>query len=92
MGENQQSVSHLSIFGSAAPLRIKLSVFKLDGVNKNPRKISTIRRVYVLYSYIIVAPQKANINVFVPNLNSHINIRQDIPRAPGNTIQAQLDC
>ena len=36
--ENQQSVSHLSIFGSAAPLRIKLSVFKLDGVNKNPGK------------------------------------------------------
>ena len=35
---NQQSVSHLSIFGSAAPLRIKLSVFKLDGVNKNPGK------------------------------------------------------
>ena len=34
VGGNQQSVSHLSIFGSDAPLWIKLSAFKLDGVNK----------------------------------------------------------
>ena len=33
-GGNQSSVSHLSIFGSDAPLWIKLSAFKLDRVNK----------------------------------------------------------